>query len=104
MEIRAGRRIDLVVVGEHVLTRIVMPVFQTCDQSRDFGNLVAERLRDLPYRLAGAGSARPVLVVEDLAARRRLERRGPIVNYVLRHSLPARAVTVDHTTFLRGVK
>src|ERR1700737_4142728 len=104
MEIRAGRRIDLVVVGEHVLTRIVVTVFQTRNQPRDFRDLVTKRLGDLPYRLAGAGSASPVLVLEEFATCRRLEGRIPIVNYVLRRPLPGRTMTIDYRTFLRRVK
>src|SRR6266436_6844469 len=102
--LRERYRIDAIVVGEHVLARVVMPVFQTRHQSGDFRNLVAERLGDLPYRLAGAGSARAVLILEEFGPGCRLERRRPIVNQVLCRSLPGRAVTVDHWTFLRAVE
>src|SRR5271166_336605 len=48
------------VVGERGLICIVMPVFQTTDQTRHVGDLVAECLGDLPYRLPLAVPARPV--------------------------------------------
>src|SRR5579862_6657278 len=49
--LRAGHRVDEIVVRKRILTRIVMPVFQACDESGHFRNLVADRLGYLPQRL-----------------------------------------------------
>src|ERR1035437_5525134 len=101
--LRAGHRVDEIVVREIVLAGIVMTVLEPRQQSRHFGYLVAQRLSNFPQCLSSPGT-RPILVLEECATRRRLERRGEVVHQVLRQSLPRRAVTVDYRTGLACVQ
>src|SRR5580704_7342125 len=91
-----------VVVGEHVMIGIVMPIFRTHQQSGDRGHFVGEGLGEFPKRLLDSG-ARAIFVVEEFAAGGGFP-CVPVVYDVLREALPRRTVVIGDVTGLTRVE